>query len=153
MAALGDVPKGFSLRIQEVLAEKGWNQREAARATRGAVSFTGLNEWIMETAGWPRSRQLYALAQAAGVTVDWLLDGSEPKYRVRQSPPSAAGLRRAQEALHAVHQCVTGEQDRLAEEMVAATKAGDARAVRAAENSHPATQAPHQKTRKRAGPK
>ena len=78
--------RGVSLlkRMREVLSERGWDESEWA-IEAGLRERTHVSTILRRLEAKPESsvdmKTLIALADAAGVTLDWLATGREPKYR------------------------------------------------------------------------
>lgn len=75
--------ENFPQRLEKTIAQSGLSRGDFAKRSR--VGESALAKWLSGKLT-PKSEQLYALARAGNVTMEWLLSGAGPK-----TPPDASG--------------------------------------------------------------
>lgn len=81
-------PSHFWQRLEEVLGKKWAPLNTNSLAARLDMSQGSVHRWFIggQDGGLPKLETALYLAREAGVCVEWLLDGSKPKFRISSDP-------------------------------------------------------------------
>ncbi len=72
---------GFAVHLEQVAASKGYERGQSLYRSLGkqfGIGPKGVEKWFLAKS-WPRNHTMIALSEWAGVTIDWLMSGREPK--------------------------------------------------------------------------
>lgn len=117
-------PDGLARRLSSTLEERGWGYedfhrrvREAAAGARGS-SYGSVWSYVNGKVAEPRPRIVRAMADALGVTYEWLVSGQGPRTTeeaARTRTPPAAAREEGQQRLARLLEAMEGARERLPE--------------------------------------